>query len=111
MANLDPPLLSSPGREDRPSASNPSAPTGVSTVLAAADWDAELPPDLPGAAEERPCARVRLYTPVPMAARTSRTTRTMASRVTSGRLSCPRGGGNTPPPPPPPPGVPPAVPG
>ena len=96
MAIGAPALSSLPGSLARPSASKPPALTGVSTVFAATDGDAELLPEFLGPAPAVPCGRVRLYTPVPMAARTSRTTRTMASRL-SGR-PVRRGGANAPPP-------------
>ena len=61
-------------------------------VLAATDGEAEPPPDLPPAEAPPLCGRLRLYTPVPMAARTRSTTRTIASRVNTGRFPPRRGG-------------------
>src|ERR1700690_2271427 len=96
MAIGAPALSSLPGSLARPSASNPPALTGVSTVFAASDGEAEALPEFLGPAPAVLCRWVRLYTPVPMAARTSRTTRTIASRLSGRPLR--RGGANAPPP-------------
>src|SRR6185312_6974713 len=77
-------LFSLPGSEARPSASNPPAWTGC-RVVAFGDGPAEFPPELPGLAAEPPPERVRLYTPVAMAATTSSAITAITARLTGRR--------------------------